>query len=116
VAKADKFHISFKGKTWAVEAGSNLRSALLKEGMSPHNGAAQWLNCKGLGTCGTCALDIEGDLSPLNAREKWRLNFPPHKEANQLRLACQIKVQSDLQLQKHAGFWGEKKGEVLDKP
>ena len=64
--KEDKFHISFKGKTFTVAAGSNLRAALLKEVMSPHNGAAKWLNCKGLGTCGTCAVEIEGDLGPLN--------------------------------------------------
>jgi ferredoxin len=115
VGKDHKFHISFKGKTFKVKAGTNLRSALMKEDLSPHNGAAQWLNCKGLGTCGTCAVSVAGDLPPLNSRENWRLNFPPHKLSSNLRLACQIKVHDDLTIEKHAGFWGEKKREVLDK-
>jgi len=111
-----KCQIAFKSRKIEVNEGVNLRSALLKQDLSPHNGAAQWLNCKGLGTCGTCAVSVAGDLPPLNSREKWRLNFPPHKLSNNLRLACQIKVHDDLKIEKHAGFWGEKKNQILDKP
>lgn len=71
-----------------------LRTALLRSGVTPHNGQAQLINCRGLGTCGTCAVEIEGDVSPKswNAKEGLRLNFPPHKSpGNQkLRLACQV--------------------------
>jgi ferredoxin len=103
-----KFKLVFQGKTIEVESGEKLRKALLARGLSPHNGAAKWLNCKGLGTCGTCALEIEGLVNPLNDRERWRLNFPPHQLSSKLRLACQIRVGDNLTLNKHAGFWGEK--------
>lgn len=104
--------IDFKNQIWEVEAGENLRKALLEKGLSPHNGQAKWLNCKGLGTCGTCALQVvEGATTPLNNREKWRLNFPPHKQERGLRLACQLKVQGPMVLKKHPGFWGERKEE-----
>jgi ferredoxin len=100
--------VSFKGKTISVPIGSNLRSALLKASLNPHNGKARWLNCKGFGTCGTCAIELEGAVSEPTKTEKWRLNFPPHQAENKLRLACQCQVQGDLKLKKHPGFWGEK--------
>jgi ferredoxin len=105
-----KFRLYFKGKALEVEAGVKLRKALLDNELSPHNGAAKWLNCKGLGTCGTCALEVEGLIDPQNTREKWRLNFPPHQQSSKLRLACQITVHDNLRLKKHPGFWGEKVG------
>lgn len=102
--------VKFKGQTLEIQSGQNLRKALLKKGLSPHNGNAQWLNCKGFGTCGTCALEIiEGEAKPMNMVEKWRLNFPPHILESGLRLACQHRVEGDLVLKKHPGFWGEKK-------
>ena len=71
-----------------------LRTALLRTGLTPHNGRAQLINCRGLGTCGTCAVEIKGAVSPTcwNAKESLRLNFPPHgSPGNQkLRLACQV--------------------------
>lgn len=103
--------IEFKGKRFVAKRGTNLRKACREAGLSPHNGASQWLNCKGLGTCGTCAIEVEeGVLGPLNSREKWRLNFPPHRQEDGLRLACQLKVEGDLRLKKHSGFLGEQKG------
>jgi len=100
--------IKFKGKTVEAKQGDNLRKALLKADVSPYNGAATWLNCQGLGTCGTCAVELKGAVSPLTKVEKWRLNFPPHKSNSGLRLACQCKVEGNLELVKHKGFWGEK--------
>jgi ferredoxin len=102
--------VQFKGKTIAVKQGQNLRQALLNADVSPYNGTAFWLNCHGLGTCGTCAVEIKGAVSPKTKVEKWRINFPPHNESHGLRLACQCTVQGDLELVKHAGFWGEKVG------
>ncbi len=91
-----------------VPAGTRLRRALLDAGMSPHNGEARWLNCKGFGSCGTCAVEISGTLHPLTRMERWRLNFPPHRRASHLRLACQVEVTSDLEVTKHEGFWGQR--------
>ncbi len=99
--------IKINGKTLPCEKGANLREVLIKHNMSPHNGNARYLNCFGLGTCGTCAVTIEGDLSPLNAIEKIRLNLPPHQLQHGLRLACQIVVNKDIIVSKGAGFWGQ---------
>ncbi len=99
--------ITFNNQTIECESGVTLRDALLMAGASPHNGNARWFNCKGFGTCGTCAVHIEGEVPPLNAKEKWRLNFPPHDASNGLRLACQIPVTGDLKVTKHEGFWGQ---------
>lgn len=98
----------FKGREIAVREGANLRKALLKAGLSPYNGAAHQLNCRGLGTCGTCAVAIEGRVNEKTKIEKWRLNFPPHREERGLRLSCQVKVLGKLNLTKHEGFWGER--------
>jgi len=102
--------VKFKSQTLEVKQGQNLRQALLKAELSPYNGNARWLNCHGLGTCGTCALELKGAVSEKTAVEKWRLNFPPHQEKNGLRLSCQCTVQGDLELVKQPGFWGEKVG------
>ncbi|OEU21572.1 hypothetical protein FRACYDRAFT_164765, partial [Fragilariopsis cylindrus CCMP1102] len=97
--------------------GEILRTAMLRNGISPHNGRSRLINCRGLGTCGTCAIEIyntntnddahtgDCDNSIINniepkersTKEKLRFNFPPHNlSSNQspnLRLACQVQVQ-----------------------
>jgi ferredoxin len=100
--------ISFKGSIIECKEGSNLRAILLRNNLSLYNGVAKYINCRGLGTCGTCALKIKGEVSPLTPVEKWRLNFPPHRESAGLRLACQCKVKGDLNLEKGRGLWGQK--------
>lgn len=101
--------IVFDGRTFEVARGERLRDALLKRGSTPHAGRARWLNCRGLGSCGTCALRIRGPVEPasLTAMESWRLRFAPHDPARGLRLACQVRVAGDLELEKLAGFWGQ---------
>ena len=100
--------IQFQGKTITCETGENLRKVLLREEMELYNGNAKYINCMGIGTCGTCAVEIEGENSERNWKEKGRLSFPPHKPEKNLRLACQIKVMSDLKLTKYDGFWGHR--------
>ncbi|MDX5326080.1 MAG: 2Fe-2S iron-sulfur cluster binding domain-containing protein [Bacteroidota bacterium] len=98
--------IRFRGRTIEVPFGTNLRRALLQNGLSPYNGKAHHFNCHGLGTCGTCAVEISGNISSKTKMESWRLAFPPHKPGNELRLACQVKVTDHLVVRKHGGFWG----------
>ncbi len=81
---------------------------MLESGVPLYNSIAGAIHCRGLGTCGTCAVQIEGPVSPPTAIEKWRLTFPPHSAGNRLRLACQCKVLGDLVLTKHSGLWGHK--------
>lgn len=94
--------------------GETLRTAALRRGVvSPHNGRSQLINCRGLGTCGTCAVELnDGRVDPFerNTKERLRLSFPPHGGQDQspsLRLACQIQVRSDLNVTKRHGFWGQ---------
>lgn len=56
--EASKVTITYRGSKVLARAGSKLRTALLRGGISPHNGQAQVINCRGLGTCGTCAVEI----------------------------------------------------------
>ena len=99
--------IKFQKQVIKCRVGDNLRNALLSANLSPHSQNSKWLNCKGMGTCGTCAVKIEGDVTPLTKIEKLRLVFPPHNLENGLRLACQCKVMGDLKLKKYGGFWGQ---------
>lgn len=99
--------IRFEDQNIECEAGERLRDVLLRAGKTPHNGQARWFNCKGFGTCGTCAVRIDPDASPKTAREQWRLDFPPHDATAGLRLACQVRIQGDLVVTKYQGFWGQ---------
>jgi ferredoxin len=94
--------------------GETLRTAALRRGLvSPHNGRANLINCRGLGTCGTCAVQIDGNVQPdeRNLKEQLRLSFPPHGGSSlsspSLRLACQVQVRGDIQVMKRTGFWGQ---------
>ena len=99
--------VRFRDRVIACHEGERLRDVLLRAGESPHNQGATLVNCRGFGTCGTCAVEVHGPLPPKTARERWRLSFPPHSPESNLRLACQIKVQGDLEVVKHDGFWGQ---------
>ena len=101
--------IHFDGQVIECDEGENLRRALLRSGAPLYNGPAKWIHCRGLGTCGTCAVEIDGDVTPKSAIERGRLNFPPHQADANLRLACQCRVLGDLKLKKHDGLWGHRK-------
>lgn len=110
-------------KDLQIQKGEILRSAMLRRGKSPHNGRARLINCRGLGTCGTCAVEIDNDGSGAiepkerNTKEKIRLNFPPHGSIDQssnLRLACQIQVMDDITICKRTGFWGQGTSELAE--
>ena len=112
------FETKSKQQNVTIQKGEILRTALMKRGISPHNGNSRLINCRGLGTCGTCAVEVttpgndKSGIEPMerNMKEKIRLNFPPHGSEDQssnLRLACQIQVQGDILVTKKAGFWGQ---------
>jgi ferredoxin len=111
------FETSTETKTILIQKGEVLRSAMLKRGTSVHNGKSRLINCRGLGTCGTCAVEIncngnDDAIEPVerNTREKVRLNFYPHgsnDQSSNLRLACQCQVNGDICVTKRSGFWGQ---------
>ncbi|KAL6750383.1 hypothetical protein V8C86DRAFT_855964 [Haematococcus lacustris] len=104
--------VTFRGLPIQVRRGARLRTALLRQGLSPHNGDARLINCRGLGTCGTCAVAItRGVVQPgqWTVAEQLRLNFPPHSAPGntQLRLACQVRCVEDISVTKFNRFWGQ---------
>lgn len=48
---------------------ANLRKVLLHNGIDLYNGGASFINCRGIGTCGTCAVKVEGEVSAANWRD-----------------------------------------------
>lgn len=96
-----------KGKIFECDAGSNLRQVLLEQGIELHNGKSKLINCRGIGSCGTCAVAVEGAVSEPNWKEKTRLALSPHSPTHDRRLACQVRVLGDVCITKYDGFWGQ---------
>lgn len=96
-----------QGKTITCNQGRNLREVLLENGIDLYNGGSTVINCRGIGTCGTCAVEIVGEISEANWRDQTRRSLPPHSPTRNLRLACQTQVLGDIRVTKFDGFWGQ---------
>jgi ferredoxin len=99
--------VTAQGKNFTCEMGANLRLVLLDNDVDLYNGNAKFINCMSIGTCGTCAVQIEGEVSAVNWKDKARRSLPPHNLAKDLRLACQTQVLGDINVTKFNGFWGQ---------
>lgn len=108
---SERFKVSLpSGKEVRVQSDQDLRKSLLKHHKDEiYSGVMSKIHCRGFGTCGTCAMKVEGEVSPMTSIEKWRLNFPPHKDSASkgVRLLCQCRPLSDLKLKKLEGLWGQ---------
>jgi len=91
-----------------VEPGANLRQAAIKADISVYKGVERILNCRGFGLCGTCKVLVKKgmeNLSPKTFIENLNLNAHPltmfarigHED--EMRLACQVKVNGDCTVQ-----------------
>lgn len=89
------------GREVYCDRGDNLRMVLLNNKVDLYNGAAKTINCQGLGTCGTCAVEISGTVSQPSAMEQLRAPLLKNR-----RLACQTSVLGDVDVKKYQGFWG----------
>jgi len=99
--------------TLSMQSPQNLRKFLMKQVPGfLYRKPMNLIHCRGFGTCGTCAVEVEGEMTPPTAMEKWRLNFPPHDDglSRGLRLACQCKPLGDIKLLKPSGLWGHEGG------
>jgi ferredoxin len=96
-----------QGKTIECDERANLRKVLLHNGIDLYNGSASFINCRGIGSCGTCAVKVEGEVSAANWRDVARRSLPPHSPTSNLRLACQTQVLGNVKVTKFDGFWGQ---------
>lgn len=88
-----------------VPHGSNLRRALLNEGLSPYAALTRQANCGGRGLCATCGVWLEeGEPAPDHWHDRLaaRFGYP--------RLSCQITVTRDLtvRLVTDKRIWGKR--------
>jgi ferredoxin len=94
-------------KTIECRAGENLRIVLLENNIDLYNGKSNLINCRGIGSCGTCAVEIQGLSTAPNWRDRTRRSLPPHDPSRKLRLACQVCVTEDIRVTKYDQFWGQ---------
>jgi ferredoxin len=99
--------ITAEGKSFEVPVGANLRESLLDQNIELYNSGAKILNCHGHGTCGTCLVGVEGDVSEPTQMEKIRMALPPNSSHPERRLSCQVKVMGDVRVTKFDRFFGE---------
>ncbi len=102
--------VHFAGRSIECPSGANLRMVLLRARLPLYNGVARAIHCRGFGTCGTCAVQLEGEASAPTSVEKLRMRVPPHAADSGLRLACQVSVLGDLTVTKYDGLWGQRAG------
>jgi ferredoxin len=92
-------------QTLEVPEGSNLRKEAVKGGIQLYPGIARFLNCRGLGSCGTCRIYVKKgmeNLSPKRAKERIRLALMPFANIGhekEVRLACQCQVLGDCEIE-----------------
>ena len=96
--------VTAQGKTFICETGANLRQVLLEQDIDLYNRKAKFINCMSIGTC---AVQIEGEVSAVNWKDTARRSLPPHSIDRNLRLACQTEVLGDIKVTKFDGFWGQ---------
>ena len=100
-------------KELEVAPGTNLRQALREAGIEVYSGIDKYLNCRGLGLCGTCAVlvkkGMEG-LSKKSLREKFNFTFHPKSSfaiighEDEMRLSCQCKVEGACEIEVRPAF------------
>ena len=99
--------VSYQGEEIECENGDILRDVLKQAGLSVYNGQSETFNCRGMGSCGTCAVNVDGEVSEPTTKESVRLWLPPHHPSHDVRLACQTRVEGDVEVSKGRGLWGQ---------
>ena len=68
------------GREIACPLGANLRMVLLRARLPLYNGVARAIHCRGMGTCGTCAVRIVGAVSEPTKTELLRLGGVTYRD------------------------------------
>ena len=104
--------VTFKNWNKTVECpeGTNLRKLAKQNGIELYNGVARVFNCRGLGMCGTCCVEVipEGKVGPKQYMEVLRF----FQVKGNFRLACQADVRGDIEVTKREGLYGTGKEPV----
>ena len=84
-----------------VPAGANLRAEALRAGVQLYPGVHRFLNCHGLGQCGSCRVLITKGMENVSRKgllESARLAVSLAYIGNEqkMRLACQTKLNGDI--------------------
>jgi ferredoxin len=87
-----KVHFVNELVTVEVPIGSSLRDAAIRCGIEIYRGMWTHLNCRGNGICGRCKVWV---LTP-DARRSLRERA--HRVQGQQRLACQVRIDGDLEV------------------
>jgi ferredoxin len=96
-----------------VPEGTNLRTAAKQAGVQVYKGLSKYLNCHGLGMCGTCRVLVKKGMENLSGktlRERFNLSLHPvtmiasigHED--EMRLSCQVAVNGDCAVETTPGF------------
>jgi ferredoxin len=92
-----------------VPAGSNLRQEAKKAGIKIYKGLDAYLNCRGLGLCGTCNVLVKKgmeNLGPKTFMERFTLarSMSSVGHEDEMRLACQTTVNGDCTIETQPAF------------
>jgi ferredoxin len=96
-------------KELEIAPGANLREEARKAGIEIYQGPDRFLNCRGLGLCGTCRVLVKKgmeNLSPKSLREKFKLATMLSAIGHEydMRLACQTSVNGDCEIETRPPF------------
>ncbi len=105
-----KVVIANEKKEIEVPEGANLRQELMKAGVQVYGTVERYLNCRGLGLCGTCKVYVKKgmeNLGPTTFMERFNFNLHPltmlahigHED--EMRLSCQVTVTGDCMIETH---------------
>lgn len=107
-----KVSIVNEKKEIEVPQGTNLRTEAMKAGIQVYKGLDRYLNCRGLGLCGTCRVLVKKgmeNLSPKGLKERFKLGtmLSAIGHEQEMRLSCQVQVNGDCSIVTTPDFnWG----------
>ncbi len=103
-----KVVIANEKKEIEVPLGANLRKEMMKAGIEVYPWLNRYLNCHGLGLCGTCKVLVKKGMENLSSktlRERFNFNFQPLTmmaaigNEDEMRLSCQVQVNGDCTIE-----------------